>query len=125
VAALPSGMKIRGWRLKHILKEAFRDLLPPAILHRRKHGFGVPLGAWFARDLREYVHDTLLATDAAVRDVLNQSVVREIYAQHLAGARDCGHQLWALLTLELWLRGRRSSAEAGASAGRAAAGAPA
>ncbi len=107
VAALPPRMKINGWKLKHILKAAFQDFLPPAILHRRKHGFGVPLGDWFAGELRECVHDTLLAPDAALRDVVSLTAVREIFGQHMSGVRNYGHQLWALLTLELWLRKQR------------------
>jgi asparagine synthase (glutamine-hydrolysing) len=106
-AALPPRLKLRRWTLKYLLKEAFRDLLPPAILARRKHGFGVPLGAWFSRDLRGYVHDALLAPDAAVREVLNQGRIRDLYDLHLSGQRDAGHQLWALLTLEVWLRAQR------------------
>ncbi len=113
VTALPPRMKIKRWTLKHILKAAFRDLLPPPILQRGKHGFGVPLGAWFAGDLREYVHDTLLAPDAAIRGILNQEAVRELYMQHLSGACDHGHQLWALMTLELWLRTQRSPSLSG------------
>lgn len=107
VASLPPHLKLKGWTLKYILKEAFRDLLPTAILRRRKHGFGVPLGAWFSRDLRAYVHDALLASDARVREILNHECVREIYDQHLSGKRDFGQQLWALLTLEVWLRRQR------------------
>lgn len=107
VAGLPPRLKLKGWRLKYILKEAFRDLLPPAIVGRRKHGFGVPLGAWFLSDLREYVHDVLLTPDAAIGGILDHKAVQEIYDQHLSGRRDFGHQLWALLALEVWLRRQR------------------
>jgi asparagine synthase (glutamine-hydrolysing) len=104
VAKLPPRLKLKGWRLKYVLKEAFRDLLPASILRRRKHGFGVPLGSWFSGELREYVHETLLGPGAAIRGILNQDCVRFIYHQHLSGRRDFGHQLWALLTLAVWLR---------------------
>jgi len=33
--------------------------------------------------------------------------VRRLYAEHLSGHGDRGHQLWTLLTLELWLRRHR------------------
>jgi asparagine synthase (glutamine-hydrolysing) len=107
VATLPPRLKLKGWTLKYILKETFRDLLPAAVLKRGKHGFGVPLGTWFSRDLREYVHDGLLAPDAAIREFLNQECVRDIYDEHLSGRRDFGQQLWVLLALEVWLRKQR------------------
>src|SRR5207249_6908237 len=69
-AALPDDMKLRGQRTKIILREAFADLLPPAIDQRGKMGFGVPLGAWFRGELRDYVRDLLLAPGARYRDML-------------------------------------------------------
>ena len=52
VAGMPVDRKMRGMRTKAILKEAFADLLPPAIGARRKMGFGVPLDHWFRSELR-------------------------------------------------------------------------
>jgi asparagine synthase (glutamine-hydrolysing) len=43
-ARLPSSYKLRGLRLKHLLKTAGKGLLPPETLARRKMGFGVPVG---------------------------------------------------------------------------------
>ena len=47
VATLPDAFKRSGRHGKVVLKKAVADLLPPGILARKKHGFGVPLGAWF------------------------------------------------------------------------------
>src|SRR5215510_4409834 len=52
-ARLPAEIKFRGGRLKHLLKLAFADLLPPENVNRRKMGFGVPVGQWFRGPLRE------------------------------------------------------------------------
>ena len=40
-------LRLRGGRSKVVLKTAFADLIPPAILTRPKMGFGVPLDRWF------------------------------------------------------------------------------
>src|SRR5207244_6618351 len=45
-ARLPASYKLRGMRLKHLLKKAGAGLLPPETLTRRKMGFGVPVGSW-------------------------------------------------------------------------------
>lgn len=45
---LPSNFKIRGNETKWILKRAAEPLLPRGITGRRKQGFAVPSGAWFA-----------------------------------------------------------------------------
>ncbi len=35
---------------------------------------------------------------------LRVEAVRQLFEEHVAGRADRGHQLWTLLTLELWLR---------------------
>jgi asparagine synthase (glutamine-hydrolysing) len=35
---------------------------------------------------------------------LDVAVIRRLFDDHLAGRADRGHQLWTLLTLELWMR---------------------
>lgn len=40
--SLPIEVKVKGDREKHILREAFRDLLPPAVVDRRKQAFLAP-----------------------------------------------------------------------------------
>jgi asparagine synthase (glutamine-hydrolysing) len=101
---LPPATKIRGLRRKVVLTDAVRDLLPEAILDRRKRGFGVPLDRWFRADLRDYMQATLGAGDARVRAHLSGAVVDRLIAGHLDGSRDHGGMLWTLLTLEVFLR---------------------
>lgn len=45
---LPADVKLRGNETKWILKRAAEPLLPKGITARRKQGFAVPTGAWFA-----------------------------------------------------------------------------
>lgn len=108
VSALPDAMKLRWGRTKVILRRAFAGLLPPEILTRGKMGFGVPLQKWFAEDLREFLHDLLLAPDACLRQYLNQDYVRKLCQAHMAGRADHSHRLWTLLTFEVWLRQLKS-----------------
>jgi len=103
-ARLPPRLKARGLSLKRVLRAAVADLLPREILRRPKHGFGVPLDRWFRDDLRGYVDRTLGAPDARVRDHLVPSAVNRLLVEHETGARNHGHALWTLLTLEVFLR---------------------
>ncbi len=104
VASLPPDAKIHRGRMKHILKVAFQDMLPPDLLKRKKHGFGVPVGHWFRHQLRPLVDEMLLSPSARLREYLEQGAIRRLFQEHLQGARDHGHRLWALLTFEQWLR---------------------
>jgi asparagine synthase (glutamine-hydrolysing) len=104
VAALPDAFKLDGRRTKAILRDAFADLLPPAIERRGKMGFGVPLGTWFRGSLRDYMRDLLLAPEARYRDMLSGAFVERLVARHLAGEANLGPQLWSLICFERWLQ---------------------
>jgi len=104
VAALPDRCKVRGWQTKHVLRKACRDLLPPTIQRRGKMGFGVPLGTWFRAQWRAPLQDCLGSPHARVARYLPHRRIHGLMMSHLAGTHDAGHQLWLLLTLEVWLR---------------------
>jgi asparagine synthase (glutamine-hydrolysing) len=101
---LPPRLKARGLALKRVLKAAVKDLVPAEILRRPKKGFGVPLDRWFREDLRNYVGSTLGTPDARVKAHLVPDAVDRLIAEHDSCARDHGHALWTLLTLEVFLR---------------------
>jgi len=103
-ATLPAAMKIHGGRRKHILKEAARPLLPPAILDRKKQGFGVPVGLWFRGGLAHVFSDVLDSPRTRQRGYFEPSFVARLVREHLTGRRDHALRLWQLLMFELWHR---------------------
>ena len=74
VGTLPDSMKLQGLQTKVILRKAFQDLVPASVTKRSKMGFGVPLGAWFRTDLKDYVRDLLLDPSARYRTFLSVSI---------------------------------------------------
>lgn len=104
VATPPDAFKLRrGWT-KAILRDAFADLIPPAIDRRPKTGFGVPLDAWFRGELRDFGRDTLLAPSAASREYVRPDRLRQLVDDHQAGRASHGHRLWTLVCFERWLQ---------------------
>jgi len=103
-ATLPARYKVRGTTLKYVLKKAASRLLPPETLHRRKMGFGVPVGAWMRNELRPLVQDVLLAPEARTRCYFQPGPLRQMVEEHMQGKQEHAFQLWALLWLEMWHR---------------------
>ncbi len=103
---LPDRVRRRGGTLKWLLRHAFADLLPPGIAKRGKWGFGVPLPTWFRTHWRSLFEARVLAADARLWAWLRREPVEALWREHLGGGADHGHALWALLTLETWLRRR-------------------
>jgi asparagine synthase (glutamine-hydrolysing) len=58
-ASLPESLKIRGSRLKFILRELMGDKLPSQVLTRKKEGFDIPAHEWLRGPLRSLLMDTV------------------------------------------------------------------
>ncbi|MFH0911811.1 MAG: asparagine synthase (glutamine-hydrolyzing) [Planctomycetota bacterium] len=108
VASLPFDWKLKGSERKHILKDAFRDVLPESIQRRGKMGFGVPVGEWLRGELRGLAREVLLAPGADCGGLFRPEGVRALLEAHLARQRDASYELWALLCFHLWRRGADS-----------------
>ena len=104
LATIPSTLKLRNGSGKYLLQRAMAQDLPGEILTRKKMGFGVPLGAWFRRELRDMTRDVLLGPRARQRGIFRASEVDSLLATHDAGRRDCSARLWSLICFELWMR---------------------
>ncbi len=103
-ARIPSNLKLRGQTTKLILKQAAAGILPDDIIHRPKHGFGVPVGRWFRADLRDYARDILLDPGTLARGYFREPAVRQLLNEHTSGQRNHGQRIWTLLTFEWWHR---------------------
>ena len=102
--ALPPTLKLRGGRLKALLKGAFADVLPPAVLAQPKRGFMIPLARWLRRDLRDMLQDLLAPAHVRARGLFEPAAVARLMAEHLDGTRAHGDRLWTLIMTELWMR---------------------
>jgi asparagine synthase (glutamine-hydrolysing) len=105
VASLHPSLRIRDGRLKYLLKQVAKDLLPPEILRRPKQGFGVPINHWFRKDLTTYAFELLDSPRARQRGIFNPEFIRKLLTEH-ARTSSVNHSsaIWNLLCLELWFQ---------------------
>ena len=103
-AAIPAAVKIRGGRLKHLMKDALADLLPADILDRKKRGFGTPMGAWLKRDLAPVLRQLLSPESVRRRGLFRHDVIAGLMADHESNRSDGTDGLLSLMNLEIWSR---------------------
>ena len=103
-ASLPAACKARRTEKKWILRRAYRGRVPDEVLDGRKRGFGVPLGAWFRGELRDYARDVLLDPETLAGGLFEEAPARALLDLHDAGGADRSMQIWTLLMLSLWQR---------------------
>ncbi|MBE2212900.1 MAG: asparagine synthase (glutamine-hydrolyzing) [Opitutaceae bacterium] len=92
---LPSAWKLRHGETKFLLKRALAPLLPRPVLHRAKHGFGVPVSRWF-RD------ETLVLDSASLPPGVSHAFAHRAVRSHTTGAADHSAFLWSAFVLGGW-----------------------
>jgi asparagine synthase (glutamine-hydrolysing) len=101
-ASLPVDLKIKGRRLKYLLRKVAAGYVPDEIVQLPKQGFGFPLGRWMQRDLRKLVVNRLKQSRFVEAGVFREDYLLTILREHLDGKRDHSYRLWLLLGLEIW-----------------------
>lgn len=102
-ASLPASYKLtpRG-RSKHILKEAFKDWLPPGFLERKKMGFSAPTPKWLREDLAPMMREVLMGSPA-LGEWFDRNAISHFLEEHLSGRKSYSKRLWPLLCLAIWV----------------------
>lgn len=103
--SLPSSYLLSGATTKPLLRALASSRLPADVVRAPKRGFEVPVARWLAHDLRELLGDTVLAADARVGTYLDRGAVARFVAGTDGFAGNHPQAVWALLMLELFLRG--------------------
>ena len=85
-------------------KRSFRRFASRKDLNKPKHGFDVPVGEWFKKELRDVLEDTCGETAIRRRGLFDPKTVRRLMNDHFTGKRELNNQLWILLSLEWWQR---------------------
>jgi asparagine synthase (glutamine-hydrolysing) len=103
---LPNRFKFRNGQRKYLLKKVMARHLPPAILARRKKGFGIPLAGW----LRSFHPDA-----SAHVEGVNGPVVERWWQEHRSARADHRLALFTSLSLQYSVLAAASGPQGGAS----------
>lgn len=106
-ATWPVDFKVRGLEMRYLFKHAFQALLPPEILAKRKHGFGVPTSDWLKNHsgFEALARETLLCPRTRQRGYFRPGALEELFRRHATDSTPYyGEILWTVLMFELWHR---------------------
>ena len=95
--------RLRGGRLKAVLRTLAREKLGEQVARGRKRGFTIPIQRWLIGHWKNVVEDTLRTSLLEQEGWINSRAV----LQRLAAAAKEGwapNQLWYIFVLESWLR---------------------
>jgi asparagine synthase (glutamine-hydrolysing) len=103
-ARIPAPLKIKGRRLKYILRKVAENHLPPELVWRRKQGFGFPLGRWMRGDLASFIRNLLRDSRFVQAGIFDGDYIDQLLDEHSSGKVDHNYRLWLLANLEIWYR---------------------
>jgi asparagine synthase (glutamine-hydrolysing) len=104
---IPANLKVKGLEKRYLFKQATRNLLPKAILQKKKHGFGLPIGMWLKTDpkMRGMAEEILRDPKTYQRGYFRRDFIEETFAaMDQDNTPYYGDILWPFLMLELWHR---------------------
>jgi len=81
-----------------------KDRLPAEIINRRKKGFGIPIGKWINKELKDFVLDTLSESKIKSEGIFNYDQIKVLLDQHAQGKKDNRKAIWTLVIFESWLK---------------------
>jgi asparagine synthase (glutamine-hydrolysing) len=102
---IPANLKVRGTKLRYLFKQSMSGFLPPEILAKKKHGFGLPFSVWLGehKALREFAFDILGSNSARQRGYFRPDILEWLFSRYESESKVFyGDVLWIFLMLELW-----------------------
>jgi asparagine synthase (glutamine-hydrolysing) len=100
---LPQRMKVRDGQGKWILRQVLYRHVPKNIIERPKMGFGVPVDAWLRGPLSDWGEDLLDSNALKQQNLLNSSMIRSRWNQHIQGQNNWRDSLWIVLMWQAWV----------------------
>jgi asparagine synthase (glutamine-hydrolysing) len=105
---IPPDLKVKPGKNRYIFKQAMRGFLPDGIIHKTKHGMGLPIASWLREDkeLNRLLEDTLFSPSARVLNYVRPEYLEQLKSHFYTDTTTTfyGDNLWVFLVLELWLR---------------------
>ncbi|MEO8099694.1 MAG: asparagine synthase (glutamine-hydrolyzing) [Acidobacteriota bacterium] len=103
--ALPFDIRLRGGKLKAVLREIARRRIGDQVASGKKRGFNIPVGRWLAGKWRGRYEELLQGSVAASEGWIDAAAVRK----YLDSSKESvPNALWYIFVFESWMR-RRSA----------------
>ena len=102
---LPTEYKIDGQSGKKQIKELLLEIMPGKFVHRKKRGFGAPVGIWLQKpEIKNFIYREILQKDSFLFTLFKNENFKKVFTDfYEKDKKILKYQAWVLLSLELWI----------------------
>ena len=100
---IPVKYQLTGGDTKHLLREAFKDVLPGSIVRGKKKGFPVPVSCWMRKkDVFEHIRSVLVSEEAD--RFFKRDKVASILDHYISAPEDnwTWRKIWLMYSYMIW-----------------------
>ena len=89
---------------KNVLRRAMEDILPTAIIQRKKQGFSAPDENWYRGENADYVKKLLASNKTLSSEFIQPDYVRRTLDEHFQHKANHRLRIWSFMCFEWWCR---------------------
>jgi asparagine synthase (glutamine-hydrolysing) len=102
VFQMRGNLKLKGTKGKYILRETFKDILPPLLLNKQKWGFEIPISKWLKSELRFLIDEYLSKKKIETQGIFNFKPIEKLIDDLFRNRSDTSWHLWNLIVFQAW-----------------------
>lgn len=92
--------KVKNNTTKYLLRQAFKEKIPPSAVNRKKIGFPVPIRLWLKNEMYTWARDII--NTKCPEEYINKAFALELLEKHRKGYVDYSRRIWSILIFILW-----------------------
>ena len=83
--------------------------VPKTLFERPKQGFGIPVGQWVRKELRDWAEHLMSEGSLKATGIFHVQKMRGLWINHRDGVMDESYTIWGVLMLQAWMLENRLS----------------
>lgn len=100
--SLPDNYLIDGIKTKKILKDTFKEILPKNLFNHPKTGFGIPVGDWLKKSLKNDLESFINKDFIYSQGLFNGDYIIPLVKNHLNASEDNTFKVWTYYCFQKW-----------------------
>ncbi|WP_373601172.1 asparagine synthase (glutamine-hydrolyzing) [Paraclostridium bifermentans] len=92
--------KVSKSNTKILLRQAFKGIIPPHMVEKKKLGFPIPIRVWLKDDLGKFVRKVIIESNTD--NIIDKNYAINLLDDHIKGKSDNSRKVWTIFIFCMW-----------------------